>query len=338
MISKFSTLHKRSRLYWLAVCGIIVLAVVIAWKVYPHECLLMDKATRVTQCEIDFDHWYSNDVIILYHRFRKPNPIIERRNIRTGKSLSFVVPYSDLNQKLSLDDISPDGKWIKWVSDDHDNHIVTYNTESHRSNVWQSKWGGGTWWLPDSRRWLEVERASDASYFLIHNVDAINDTQRFAFPQDGIDGDLGQITRDHFLFYHAIHGTRSTEVDSLDIHVFNLMCPKEQWHLCPRLPVNGELREYSFSADGNYIAWLVIRNSSVPHVNWIERLLPTFHLPQQTVQSIWVSQLDGSRFHELGYLSLVSDNAPQIGTIRWLPDGKHLSFEYQGSIYFTAIN
>ena len=63
-----------------------------------------------------------------------------------------------------------------------------------------------------------------------------------------------------------------------------------------------------------------------------------------TIVSVWVSQLDGSEWHEVGQQEapapdkafgqhLLKFRAGSPGELQWLPDGKTLSFFYQGDLY-----
>ena len=63
-----------------------------------------------------------------------------------------------------------------------------------------------------------------------------------------------------------------------------------------------------------------------------------------TIVSVWVSQLDGSEWHEVGYQEapapdtgfgdhLLKFRAGSPGGLQWLPDSKTLSFFYQGDVH-----
>ena len=63
--------------------------------------------------------------------------------------------------------------------------------------------------------------------------------------------------------------------------------------------------------------------------NLFHRLFPALKTLPQARVSLWVSNLDGSRMKELGYVKGIAF----IPSLRWLPDGKRMSFIYDKALY-----
>jgi len=109
------------------------------------------------------------------------------------------------------------------------------------------------------------------------------------------------------------------------------------------LPPNIRCGEALFSPQGNRIAWQLIEKGGTmpPVLAWLHRLVPGFNPPPSKPKvSLWVSRLDGSWMHELGYV-LVPTFPPSSAVpwsmifdhLSWLPDGKQISFRHDDALY-----
>jgi hypothetical protein len=145
---------RRRRLGMAVGFSLVCIGFVAARMLAPKPSLLQ-RSIPVTTYSDDFQWCLSKSEVVLYHPYAVPFPLIEHRNARAGSSPVFPVPFQDLNRKFSVEEISPDGKWIKWYSGSHGGHLVTYNVETHRLIVLPSVWGNDNgvsfWWMSDSR-------------------------------------------------------------------------------------------------------------------------------------------------------------------------------------------
>jgi len=298
---------------------------------------LLQRSSRITAYAQDMQGVISENEVVLYHANTVPFPLLERRNIRAGGAHAFPVPFRDLNRKFSIDEVSPDGKWIKWFSDDHNRHLVTYNVETHRLIVWPTAWdgdGAGTfWWLPDSRHWLECSLQLPG--YRLYDVENPKDIQKVTMHADFMARIELAVRSKQLLFYPEDGRTFQKPVRrGMDVVSYALKrAEPRRFH--PAIDIDGEITAFAFSPDGDHIAWLITQVPDSAPIRLLRRLLPAMTTPLQPSQSIWITRLDGSHPHELGRIPIQSRESSEIGDLRWLPNGKQVSY-YHGSFLYAT--
>lgn len=69
----------------------------------------------------------------------------------------------------------------------------------------------------------------------------------------------------------------------------------------------------------------------------VHRLIPKFNPRPIYTESVWISRTDGHGMQELGHVPthLDENGTPQdlLRDVRWLPDGRQISFVYEGTLY-----
>ncbi|MCW3097661.1 MAG: hypothetical protein JWL77_3279 [Chthonomonadaceae bacterium] len=301
---------------------------------------LLQRSVPVTTYSDDLQWCLSASEVVLYHPYAVPFPLIEYRNARAGSAHTFPVPFRDLNRKFSIEEISPDGKWIKWYSGSHGGHLVTYNVETHRSIVWPSVWGDDNgvsfWWMPDSRHWLGWN--FEAPGYLLHDVDHPQDIQKITLKSDFPDKRISVCSK-QILFYPEDDRTfQKPARKGMDLVSYALANFAEPHQYHPAIETDGEITQFVFSPDGDHIAWLLTQIPDSAPIRLLQRLLPSRLTPFQPSQSIWITRLDGSHPHELGSLTIPFREQSVIGNLHWLPDGKQVSFGSGDFIYVTTCS
>jgi len=77
---------------------------------------------------------------------------------------------------------------------------------------------------------------------------------------------------------------------------------------------------------------------------WLHRILPSIALKPTVTEELWVSRPDGQGMHVLGYVppklnadgsvhDYHEDQTGALSNLQWLPDGKQVSFRYEGTLY-----
>src|SRR5262249_55625630 len=107
----------------------------------------------------------------------------------------------------------------------------------------------------------------------------------------------------------------------------------------------------TISPQGDRVAWAFETDSVPSWSSWLHKIFPSYRVTSHHVCELWVSRLDGNDMHEVGHLELNPQTsipqssmavARQLLTyalqdhpdqIRWLPDGKRLSFLYKDALY-----
>ncbi|MCW3054819.1 MAG: hypothetical protein JWN14_3989 [Chthonomonadales bacterium] len=327
-------------------CCLICMGFVIA-RLLSSKTSLWQRSTQITAYNEDMQGFSSDNEVVLYHANAVPFPLIEHRNLHGGDAHAFSVPFRDLNQKFSGDEVSPDGKWIKWFSYDHisngHEHLVTYNVETHRMIVWPSVWGGEGactfWWMPDSRHWLEY--IQERPGYRLYDVENPKDIQKFTLKADFLNTKTDELAprSKQLIFYPSnIEAYQKPVRKGMDIVSCALADHAEPQRLHPVIDVDGEITEFAFSPDGDHIAWLIDQFPHSAPIQFLQRFLPTMITQLQPSQSIWITRLDGSNPHELGRIPMQSRESSEIGNLHWLPDGKQVSFGSRNFIYVTRCS
>src|SRR5262249_25318985 len=97
------------------------------------------------------------------------------------------------------------------------------------------------------------------------------------------------------------------------------------------VPPNADIEEIALSPQGDRLAW-----KTNTWNDWRSALSAfTSGQPQgrNIIYAIWVSRLDGSGMRELGSERLTTAGGSPIEHLRWLPDGKSVSFVYNNALY-----
>lgn len=134
---------------------------------------------------------------------------------------------------------------------------------------------------------------------------------------------------------------------------------RSQGTLARRLPAfrspGATVEEWVFSPHGDRQAWLVVNPRVWTGPSWLLRLWRLFAPPQSPQYEVWVSGLQGTERHEVGRVSIaqlppsrpmnrsgtlisglilpVTVSPGEVHDLRWLPDGKRLSFIYHRLLY-----
>jgi hypothetical protein len=103
--------------------------------------------------------------------------------------------------------------------------------------------------------------------------------------------------------------------------------------------------DFHLSPQADKVAWLVNGQVASPLHVWLHRFLPGIKSVQQQTTILWVSSIDGKQRHEVGRIvetgnvpSEESNDKTFLEELKWLPDGKHLSFEYKHILYVIAAD
>ena len=94
--------------------------------------------------------------------------------------------------------------------------------------------------------------------------------------------------------------------------------------------------EVELSPRGDQVACLLHRQIELPVQRWFSRLLPSMHAASHLYTELRITNLDGTGERTIGTIEFKpgrgtgSDERP-FG-MHWLPDGRHISFIFNGSL------
>jgi hypothetical protein len=199
--------------------------------------------------------------------------------------------------------------------------------------------------LADSRHWLQYTTLQ-RGYLTLHSLDAPKQNIRLPFPNSKFEEGLDKMvtTSDHLL---TIVEQLDDDVQpndlrnatpnwaGLDIHEYRLLPHISLLHtLHVSAPPGVKMEGAKVSSSGQRIAWICSQFYISPFVLWLHRWLPRISTNPQRRFGLWVSNIDGSRMHEIGHVLLApQDEAPTTFELNWLPGDKRLSFVYKAALY-----
>lgn len=256
--------------------------------------------------------------------------------------------------------VSPDGQWVI-LTETTGNRCWGMSSFKSRntlaavngSHLISGKWMPGethTLWEADSRHWKEWRWSSESGLETeTYALDGTCRIERVLVPASLANYDLK-------LCAVTPAGTFLTEIekrepedvsqaDTSDAEKVAERCSCELVELtmrsgtplrrfAPCLPnvtkVTGQ--EIVVSPRCNRIAWLVTHRCEVTGPRLWRRIRARLGEKPHLETAIWISNLDGSSPHEVGYMPH-QPNEASPRQLAWLPGGKQLSFSYRGDLY-----
>ena len=263
-------------------------------------------------------------------------------------------------------DILQDGAGLLWSrpNPQHPRDMDLYATNANGSGkprLLNALWQPNRVWLPDGKRWLV-----DLDTVYLNNADGA--------PMQRIDKSalrwpmlLGANAQSHVIAVYstdffvrpdpAFRGL-SPNYPAFTFVEFDPLAPSRElrrWKV--RVPKDAESGKIALSPKADRILWLTYPKRS-EFSRWLsgmvpgkkptqsygyELIVPTGAPREEVLQ---VSRLDGSDMHLLARLSengYTQKNGYKIrysplNSIRWLPDGKHISFLYHQDLYIAPID
>jgi hypothetical protein len=279
-------------------------------------------------------HWADSQSLILMYGIFGPEATIVQLNLKTGTRnplASFRPPQSPVagvpwdrfrvsgdNRRLALLPL-PVTNAVTFAGIDGRNPFdVTVGGQSVREVIWAA----------DSRHALVLGRAYPATKLLM--IDAELQTQ--AQLQDFPEGDtimIGSSGKDVLFGYVS----KDQEMSTLELYRVNYEGNRIEFQrsISAPNPVYNSW-EARLSPDGSRIAWLGCRG--VPHSTWKESLLTVFSRRRKTHYisgcELWMTDRKGG---DPKRLSSWTEPTPGASELKWLPDGKAVTFFSTGGIW-----
>jgi hypothetical protein len=233
--------------------------------------------------------------------------------------------------------MSPDNRWLLWNSKPSP---YFGNWVAATIGGKQQKWaqgvdpdsnvsfvGGHGLWMPDSKQWVElIQRYSNRTYTIhlarVYEVGRPRPlrTIRITGLQDGLP--VG-VTYDGLVAMHV--GTKHGNAPTAQLDLALVRIDSDSATARPvsiPIPVSYNVADVILSPKGDRLAW-VARQGPVA----------------ESLHTLYTADADGSHFRSIG--SAVGIRTPREFSwpreLRWLPDGKHVSFAYNGALYVVPI-
>lgn len=353
--------RRRRALRWILGLGLFCSAIGLTVAFLPREPQLLKRATFIANTEPWYGgarfqvgigiHWLSDEELLVCRFEGKDghDRILYRHNIKTGREqkLPGLTQARDHLPAETVDDqcVSPDGRWFLCSARWDQCLLAEVNgTRYHLYDSADDSAYRSFRWMPDSRHWLEeYGDGGRTSHLILHDTE--HPDFKEAIPV-GKNGDVlvtlrAVISRqDAITLVDADPDTEDSPSSAVSPRTFILSrisldapaSPRAQFRLT--MPPGSSPYRVEVSPHGDRLAWCTTTLKADATRKWLHRFLPFLQAPTRPRTEIWTCDLNGDRMHLIGSLLLQpDDDSHPIGSLQWLPDGKHLSFEYRDHLY-----
>jgi len=313
------------------------------------------------------NHWLSDHEVLFdrYEGAQHDDRVIYKRNIDTQQDTKLPgLTASRQELAAEVEDsqcISPDGKWFLCSARWGRCLLAEVNGTRHYSypDAEAGECYRDTLWLPDSRHWLERYGVNSQTYcVLLHDTQHPSLSIRLPVAAHSTAARMEKVAMPDAAV--VVDGP-DQETNDLGEPVVRAASPKTRqvsislvpWRTGGRpfarysvsVPFGVRNDDLKISPDARYVAWKVTTQSTAPLQLWLHRYLPYLRFPKYRSTAIWASRIDGKDRHEIGHVIETTDASEENETLsesvldelKWLPDGRHLSFEYKNALYTAPI-
>ena len=335
---------------WRSGLAVLVVGItfLVLWNFRPRVPSLLEVATQVVPRERFYGSefaWLSNEE---YLCFGADGRTLSRYRLSNGVSTTITGSFGNFSWGGDPN-VSPNGKWLSWnmYTKRRDggsmlvrHPMITPLAETHTGMLMPFSQGR---WEPDSRYIIGETmdgKEGVGRQMMIYDVllKRINETLPIiADDYFGLENGVfvapdRLVTMPDDLYFDG--GPAENEPLEIMEYTLNKTLHRiRRWSVTP--PHDTSFQETRISPNGDRIAWLVYTEHLDPTLTALNRLLPFLKSRSQPRLELWISRLDGTEMHILGRLTLSTKNANKlcVNDLRWLPDGKSLSFTYTDALW-----
>jgi len=306
-----------------------------------------------------FYAWQSNDSYLQYVFY--PPSAMKQVDLRTGEEKS-LRGWEQLGKTPRRYTLSPDCKKALWQDSDGIRSLSLGASSPIYTNPRRMDWWATSSqpvWTPDSKRWIQLFAGSQGLVAVVHAEGKTAPDQEIK-----IGNPTGTSSDYELLHTHLIGVTQTGSVLATpeagsghqSTHTTRHI-PFFEFSLDPARP---KVREYTIelpragarfeseftlaideeielSPQGDRLAWLVHRQVNSPAPAWLSRWLPRASVVPRFYTELRVTDPDGTNVRTIGsteWKPLNRDSAAERPCrMHWLPDGRHISFLYDGSLW-----
>jgi len=261
--------------------------------------------------------------------------------------------------------LSPDHSWILWRTPDQKRtpqrrlfwtHVSRLDGTSARN--WKSIYPDESLFL-DSRHIAVIEWQSTLDdgqpifSTAIHDLQDPSRDQKLRNPEQA-EAALAHSTFPGPVFVRVMEvlplsvGKDGSQVSSYEIEIYRIqdrlklmsqaVNPLKKHPMT--LPAGAQVQATYVSPQQHLILYDLVIPQTSPTLTWLHRLIPGFAITPTRSEALWVSRADGLGMHEIGHepYTMLSQYSltDRLEEIQWLPNGKQVSFAYQGKLYIVS--
>ncbi|MCW3054931.1 MAG: hypothetical protein JWN14_4101 [Chthonomonadales bacterium] len=330
---------------------------------------LSKEVARISSSHMDYA-WPSNDSFLKFEFY--PHPGMTQKDLRTGAEVSLTSLQRRTGESVIYPiAISPDGKKALW-EDRRDTGPRFHSTSlegspplSHTllsNRFWTS--ASNPVWMPDNKRWIQLfaaergisavvcedgkakavqeinigkPKGTSSGYDLMRtHLLGVTHTGRVLGTPEGADGYPNAQHSRHIDFFEF-----SLDSTHPNVREYTIALPKGEKGYENNVALTGD-EKVELSPQGDQLAWLVHRRIEFPVQRWVSRWLPGKITTSRLFTELRITNLDGTSGRTIGTIEpqkssrSIFDERP-FG-MHWLPDGQHISFIFNGSLWVVPTH
>jgi len=342
-------------LSWILAPASIGILVLLMPLLFPRERSLLTRSAKTLPVD-DYPRWYawsSNKALLLewgVYDWTHYDCSTGKETQLEGLSARRIGPGGDIA-------LSPDGKGLLEHTSASDGNVgqVLFSAVDGKRHFEQpgstEEPGVEIGWLSDSQHWVELignlaPIGDDVilERILIHPLDKPDQAQTLSLAPTSLlgfmdrDGRLDFLTLEDRLIVSNCHLYNDAQPNQ--VHVVKLIATEPHLDISRTktyqivLPPNKAVWAVAYSPHGDKIAWLLDTEHVSPIAAFMHRFLPSVKVQTDHATACWVCNLDGTDMRKIGSIQTrPEDLESPLKQLRWLPDGKRLSFLYQDALW-----
>lgn len=326
---------------------VVVIALVVVFTPRPRS--LLSEAKLFAQAEGYRSCWLSNTEIIELHEKDYSRFEAYRVNVDTGtktrlKELDNALKFN-IDRTIS---VSPDGKWLLCSPFDGEPDVHIVSMDGKQTLTWDV--GGDTElsWIPGTSRWLRIlpnptyQSGNPRSLTGIKVADILQPMKppttlpvTTAVPYENYFL-LNMVTPDNRLLLARFglppQSDRVIEMIECRIEQTRIV-PTRTWTLYSLMEGEQLIGVPILTPQADRVAWFSRREYRSPWRTFLARWFPRISNDPVDMVMLTVAHIDGTQQQEF----LCDKKDAWVDNVQWHPDGKALSFNYNGSLYLLPM-
>lgn len=345
-------LHRRI----LVVLSVLVGVGCLLFCVYPQEPHLLAHSRRVG----DTHDWYLQQLQHIHYRwlsghevlFLGDNPskrgfTLVRRDLATGRDTRLTAATRIFEPAIGMNEfkeLSPDGRRLLW--DEVFKQRIGVVSLDGTQHSYYTHCGSDAQWMADSRHWIEWFEHR----IVIHDVTDPRASRALVYPHGSLligqndDARSAWIpSESHFrMLRQANLPEGSSAISEMWVVEggFGANAVPSRRIRIP-LPYTSDYPDTALSPRGDRIAYLLRYKQAPPLLVLLKRFWPALQVRSRSDEALWISNADGTDMHEIGFEEQTSKrvNAPALFSyLRWLPDGRSVSYIHEHGLYTVPVH